>query len=246
MSGYTSARFLMACSVLLPYGPTYNRHVAFDPLAFEYLQDPAHTMEIEPQLIGVDVNIVRDLEGSVSTVYWPGGNSGPTIGVGIDLGHAGAETIKTLFAGLVDKHTMAVMLSASGVRGYAAKKWVSEHSITLADDVMNRSFTRMCRLYWQQAVARFGQDIEVLSPTAKGVILSLVINHGPRNPKLTCLIPAIKSKNEHALALSVMEIVSKNRSIRHSLNDRRKRERDVLLASVEAQRFDYSQGVVMD
>ena len=196
-------------------------------------QAPEPLVIIEPRLLGVNLNIVSDFESVDTNLHWPGGNSGPTIGRGIDLGHATPSMLHKLFRGLVDSQTMSEFKSARGVVGPQADVWVAKHKhINITGEVADIVFNRACKLFWSEVIDRFGPEVEKLNPDVKGAVLSIAVNYGTYSDALASLKQPIQTGNIHALAERFEYLASTN----ESLSKRRMLEHDVILISTTNQR----------
>jgi hypothetical protein len=153
--------------------------------------------------LDINLNIVRDMEAMDTNVYWPGGCSGPTVGVGFDLGYASPQTVELVFHGLVDSTTMQVLLSAHGVHGSRSLAWVLDHPVHITRQQADVTFFRVTRIYWHETEKRFGSGVDKLDPTVKGVLLSLVMNYGGSNSALDPVAVEISNGNIVGLAETV-------------------------------------------
>lgn len=59
---------------------------------------------------------------------WPGGASGPTVGIGYDCGYAPRDEIAADWAGIIPKEMILALLEASGRKGAAAGAWVNANA----------------------------------------------------------------------------------------------------------------------
>lgn len=146
------------------------------------------------QVLSLNTNGLAEFEGCDTQVSWPGGQSGPTIGCGIDLGTIGADNIDTVFRGLVPASEIRLMQRACGIKGTAAKLWVERHHIVITKDVAQRAFYRTCMLFWDYALVDY-PGLEKLDNNTQGVVLSLVFNYGPHARQLDGLRAPIKAHN---------------------------------------------------
>ena len=146
------------------------------------------------QVLSLNTNGLAEFEGCDTQVSWPGGQSGPTIGCGIDLGTIGANNIDTVFSGLVPSSKIRLMQRACGIKGTAAKSWVEKHHIVITKDVAQRAFYRTCVLFWNYALLDY-PGLEKLDNNTQGVVLSLVFNYGPHAKQLDGLRAPIKAHN---------------------------------------------------
>lgn len=111
---------------------------------------------------------------------WPGGNSGPTIGIGYDLGMADAATIREDWTGKVPDAMVAAMCSVAGIHGEAARQATARIRplvdipwAAAVDVFSNRNLPKydgMCR--------KVLPNYDLLSPDCRGVLTSLAFNRG--------------------------------------------------------------------
>jgi GH24 family phage-related lysozyme (muramidase) len=201
-------------------------------------QVPIHRPHLDPDTeepevprIDVNLNVVRNLESTDTNMYWPGGCSGPTIGVGFDLGYATPSTVRMAFQGLVDSETMLVLLSAHGIHGVKSVQWVQNNPIHITRYEADVSFFRIAKVYWHETENRFGTDVDSLDPTVKGVILSLVMNYGGRNRALDTVQTELNRGDLIGLSETIANLSlgsTKDSSIQAALRKRRLLEHDVI------------------
>src|SRR5580704_12979027 len=58
---------------------------------------------------------------------WPGGSSGPTVGVGYDCGYETAASITADWSPYIDAARVAILVPAAGIHGAAAQQFVAAH-----------------------------------------------------------------------------------------------------------------------
>lgn len=73
---------------------------------------------------------------------FPGGASGPTVGIGFDCGYSMALQIRDAWTGIVDSATVAALMHAAGLKGEVARGFV-------------RSYGNTVTITWDQAMAEF-------------------------------------------------------------------------------------------
>jgi hypothetical protein len=146
--------------------------------------------------LNVHLEILRSFEGESLTPYVPSDRSGPTIAQGLDLGNAGAKRVRAILEPIVSPHMLKEALSANGLRGDAARRWVARHP--------NFSITK-CEQH-QIAIRQYVQYMSVIEqsvpsfvdapPEVRTVALSFVIHTGSVKP----IKPSLASKNWKRLA----------------------------------------------
>lgn len=114
-------------------------------------------------------------------VEWPGGASGPTIGVGFDLGYNSRAQIQTAWQGVASPAELSALLACAGVTGSKAKALASR-------------YRRAVHFTWEEAQVPFVRDTlprftaqtkaafrlsDKLHPHSNAALTSLVFNRGP-------------------------------------------------------------------
>ena len=215
---------IAALSSLLTSGKTY---VSNDIVSkADVLEPPSITVSVSgtyPDDISHDV--ISDFEGCSDRFVWPGMNSGPTIGCGIDLGNIGRRNIKRLFENLVEDSILQIMLEGSRVRGSESVRWIRRNSVKLSKTQVSLSRDRMLSLMWKETVRRF-PSIKEAPGEVKTAILSLALNRGPNNPALKTLRSNIENENWSALATQVAAMQQDHEFV--GISDRRKQEASLI------------------
>jgi hypothetical protein len=151
--------------------------------------------------IGYEVSSRDHYEHALRGLTWPALNSGPTCGIGYDLGQASRTQIQADWEGKVSDAELTVMLSCAGVTGTRARDLTLElrGAIDIAWDVALEVYTNhdlprttaMCRAHLP--------GYEDLSAHCKGALFSLVLNRGasfdlqgPRYAEMRDIKAAIK------------------------------------------------------
>lgn len=112
---------------------------------------------------------------------WPGGASGPTVGIGYDCGYSSAEQIKTDWTGFVDDARVAVLQRAAGIHGSAAASWVANHrhAVTISWDESMAQYKAHELPKWEAITAAHLPNTDKLSGDSFGALVSLTYNRGP-------------------------------------------------------------------
>lgn len=108
---------------------------------------------------------------------WPGYQSGVTIGIGYDLGHATAAVIRTDWT---DHPQRPALPEASGITGPAAKPVArAMHHVVTPLPLAEAVFTCTSVIeYWRRTRRAFGDGFLALPRNAQGALVSLVYNRG--------------------------------------------------------------------
>jgi len=111
---------------------------------------------------------------------WPGGASGPTVGVGYDLGYVKPMECSIDWTGIVDDATVKSLILAIGMTGENAHVYVQQHradvTITWAQAV--QEFTDRELPKWEARTAQALPNYDLLSPDCAGALVSLAYNRG--------------------------------------------------------------------
>ena len=113
-------------------------------------------------------------------ITWPGGASGPTLGIGIDCGYYTPQEIEHMFNFLQSKQLDALKMS-SGKTGQAGKAYTQElkkynisvtwdQAVQIFDDVTWPKFARLAESAFP--------ELDKLCDNAYGALVSLVFNRG--------------------------------------------------------------------
>lgn len=116
----------------------------------------------------------------LSKFTWPGGASGPTIGIGIDCGYYTAEELENMFSFLEKEH-IELIKNASGKKGAAGKEYTKvlrKHGITVNWEKAEELFTEYTWPKFTRLAERAFPDLSKLHPDAYGAIVSIVFNRG--------------------------------------------------------------------
>lgn len=135
---------------------------------------------------GIDIIITEEVS---SEAYYkkhyihfefPGGASGPTVGIGFDCGWSTPQKIKEAWTGIISEDHVQALIRASGLKGETAHKFVREYrsSVTITWDQAMKEFTEhelpaledQCRLSLK--------NYDLLPGDCAGAINSLVYNRG--------------------------------------------------------------------
>lgn len=212
---------VVACSIFWLSGP--NMQPTNTSKVIDTASGSLDTARVADVRYRVDIGVFRAWEGYDSTLYWPGGASGPTIGSGLDLGNMGKSMIDSCFQESVSPQMLALLRSAHGVRGARAKEWVARNRsrVRVSGPVLEHAFLRTCEITYKHVVRKHPK-LRKLDPTTQGIVLGLALNYGYGNPKLRGVYSALGSRRlEH-------ELVLLRGRAPHALKARRQQEVDLL------------------
>jgi hypothetical protein len=111
---------------------------------------------------------------------WPGERSGPTIGIGYDLGQTDQRTIREDWQGRVPDKMLQAMLRCSGCNGAAGRAMTFEvkHLIDIPWDLAKAVFDECVLPRWEARLDAALPNAKKLSPDSRGALLSLIFNRG--------------------------------------------------------------------
>lgn len=145
---------------------------------------------------GVQIQVLSAFEGYSDTLYQPSERSGPTIGFGLDLANAAPGSIRYVLRGLVTHREMQELLTAQGVTGAAARRWIAEHKHVRLDPCTKPLIeSRQYAHYWQYALQQ-DPGLAGAPDLVKTAVTSFVMHTGNLDP----LRPALDSGNWAMLA----------------------------------------------
>lgn len=113
---------------------------------------------------------------------WPGGASGPTVGVGYDCGYSTAIQIKTDWTGFIDDARVQVLMRAAGFTGSAAHDFVAanRNSVTISWEESLAQFKGHELPKWEAIVQQHLPNTDKLPKSGDcfGALTSLTYNRG--------------------------------------------------------------------
>lgn len=112
---------------------------------------------------------------------WPGGASGPTVGVGFDCGYESADSIQASWAGYIDQARIDVLKTAAGKHGEAGRVFVDAHksAVTISWTESLAQFQGHELPRWEDITAKALPNVDALSGDSFGALVSLTYNRGP-------------------------------------------------------------------
>jgi hypothetical protein len=112
---------------------------------------------------------------------WPGGASGPTVGIGYDCGYSTAQEIVADWSPYLDAPRVQMLTAAAGLTGSTANQWVNSHghSITLSWAESMAQFSGRELPKWEGITASHLPNTDKLSGDSFGALVSLTYNRGP-------------------------------------------------------------------
>jgi GH24 family phage-related lysozyme (muramidase) len=111
---------------------------------------------------------------------WPGGKSGPTVGIGYDCGYCKPNEIRADWAGILSEAQIAVLVSAAGITRGKAASWVKAHKrdITITWEQARRQIVEREIPKWEARLADAVPNVRLLPEDCYGALLSLAYNRG--------------------------------------------------------------------
>jgi GH24 family phage-related lysozyme (muramidase) len=116
----------------------------------------------------------------LSKFTWPGGASGPTIGIGVDCGYYSKEELSKIFA-FLSKKEIDLVRNASGKTGQAGKEYtiiLKNAGITVSWDQASNIFKTLTWPKFSKLAEKTFPGLDQLCDNAYGAIVSLVFNRG--------------------------------------------------------------------
>lgn len=150
---------------------------------------PSHIRPSKLKISKTARDLIVAFEVSSEAIYsanyqkpiWPGGRSGPTIGIGYDLGYVSNDEMLESWKGILSGHTeyLSILKIGCGVTGAAAKDLIPKMSdVEITWDVATKQFNVEIQRYvtlTQTSLPNFS----ALSEDCRGALVSLVYNRGP-------------------------------------------------------------------
>lgn len=116
----------------------------------------------------------------LSKFTWPGGASGPTIGIGVDCGYYTKDELAKIFYFLNDKDIKLIQ-GSSGKTGQSGKEYTKtlrEAGITVSWDQAKEIFETLTWPKFAKLAEKAFPGLDKLCDNAYGAIVSLVFNRG--------------------------------------------------------------------
>lgn len=114
-----------------------------------------------------------------STFTWPGGASGPTAMVGIDIGYYSEEEIDKIFKPLTDSSELALIRAGRGLKGFSAKEYtVKLKGITFTWEEAIQTFKEFILPKFTKLTEKAFPGVSDLHENAQAAMVSLVFNRG--------------------------------------------------------------------
>jgi len=112
---------------------------------------------------------------------WPGGDSGVTVAIGIDLGYATVQSISTDWGSRLPAQMVALMQQCAGAKGPSAQALVASgrfRSVEITWDVAIEHFINVELPRWVSKVRAVFPNTAQLGPDCEGALVSLAFNRG--------------------------------------------------------------------
>lgn len=137
---------------------------------------PAAYRLIEKEEVGSKERYVKSYQRPV----WPKYQSGPTVGIGYDLGQTDAKTIRADWKGLVSDEMLEVMASCSGHKGEEGKRKTAEvrNKILIPWDLALKVHKEKVIPRWEARLLRVMPNARELHGDSFGSLMSISFNRG--------------------------------------------------------------------
>lgn len=111
---------------------------------------------------------------------FPGGASGPTVGIGYDCGYSTPKEIQDSWDGIISEEAVKALIRASGIRGERARQFVKEHgkSVTITWTQAFAEFRGNEMPKWEARVKSSLPNTNLLPGDCFGALVSLSYNRG--------------------------------------------------------------------
>ena len=135
---------------------------------------------------GIDEIVTEEDSGQVyytrhyTHFDWPGGASGPTIGIGYDCGYSTEAEIRAAWTGIVSDATVDLICKAAGLKGQPAAWFVHQHygDVTITWDQAMAEFEDRELPHWEALCRKALSNYDLLPGDCAGAIDSLAYNRG--------------------------------------------------------------------
>jgi GH24 family phage-related lysozyme (muramidase) len=133
------------------------------------------------RLIGFEIGSAGNYRRKLERPIWPGGASGPTIGIGYDLGYRTRRQIREDWGPHVGETDLAHLVAAAGIRGQPAEgatRALRQAGVTIPLEAAGRVFHRTTLPEYAARTRRLYPGVQTLPPDAQAALVSLVYNRG--------------------------------------------------------------------
>jgi hypothetical protein len=140
---------------------------------------------------------------------WPGGASGPTALVGIDIGYYSVTEVNDIFKPLTSPDELKLIQAGRGKKGDEAKEYVAKlKNISFTWDEAIQVFELFTLPKFTKLTERVFPGVNDLAPDAQAAILSLVFNRGasikgPTRTEMAEIKRLIPSKDYEAISTQI-------------------------------------------
>jgi hypothetical protein len=131
---------------------------------------------------------------------WPGGSSGPTVGVGYDLGYE--HTVEADWTGFIDAGRIGMLNRGVGLTGERAREWVNahRHDVAITWEESLAQFTDRGLPKWEAITREHLPNTDKLPGDCFGVLVSLTYNRGPSYDMLGSRYTEMRNIRAHMAA----------------------------------------------
>lgn len=129
-------------------------------------------------IVACEVTSEANYRSRLQSPVWPGGESGVTIGIGYDLGHANASTFRSDWGGLLPKSSVERLAECCRLTGDSAAKQIKDlrvHTVGWAES--NTQFDAYLQYVVGQTEDTF-VNCDDLPSDSFGALVSLIYNRG--------------------------------------------------------------------
>jgi len=203
-----------------PY--SHNRHENANVLGIGLILGYVLDMTIKSSQNAIDLIVAE--EDSSAAYYakhythmeWPAGASGPTVGIGYDLGYVTVAEMRLDWAGIVTDAMIEGMVPACGLKGEVAHRFVQAHGggVTITwDQAMTEFITRELPK-WEFRVESALPNTELLSGDSFGALVSLSYNRGtggfhdpsPRDVEMRAIVAHMAAKQFNLIPMEFLRM----------------------------------------
>lgn len=112
---------------------------------------------------------------------WPGGASGPTVGIGFDCGYNNVASVHAAWDGYISPAAVSQLCRAAGRQGSAAGLWsrANRNAVSIPWTTAVKQFRERTVPKWEDTTRSFLPNCHKLSPDSFGALVSLTFNRGP-------------------------------------------------------------------
>ncbi|WFU10898.1 hypothetical protein QA646_08685 [Rhizobium sp. CB3090] len=161
-------------------GVTFLRGILTHGIAGRHRSDRPISERAKKLIVTFEVSNEKHYTASLQKLTWPYGSSGPTLGIGYDIGYVNKKIFDEDWTDYIDKNRIDVISAGCGLTAANGRDFVKKNQqVSISWDEANKQFRdQMSPFLVGETLAALPKNAEQLSPDSLGALCSLVYNRG--------------------------------------------------------------------